>query len=357
MAGCAAALAQTTNAAVQWIWGDYTQTPETNRVIYITPLSAPWLPAGGQITSGDRLRYTNDSSGSLIVSNVITPGSYEVDFIGKYVTTIITNTFPLTNGFINGKWFISVPTNSPASGVAYSQAQSDARFVHLAGDTMFGALIDPLGFYGSSVTATQTLSIGTASFSMQPSNTTVDVTSGYDLSASRFIGDGNPGGDFVGSGAALSNVMAANIPAWTVNLPLVYAERSSGGGATGAAPVSGALITIVSNSHITLYNPVPWAMGWSKIVSRLTFESNVNNTFYLFVYAWSAGTSGSQQEGALSGQWVSVPANGIQSAWATNYFLNDNTPREVQIDVFGNNGYGNLTNYLWLDSWTVLGKD
>jgi hypothetical protein len=101
------------------------------RRIYITPINAPFVYTN--IISGDRRSFTNDSSGTLTVSNVVTPGSYEVDFVGTYVTLSFTNTFPATNigSILDGKDWISAPTNTPSGAVAYSMASADARFALL----------------------------------------------------------------------------------------------------------------------------------------------------------------------------------------------------------------------------------
>lgn len=126
------ASAQTTNLTVQWYFSDFTSTPQTLRKVYVTPLFAPWLGTNF-IVMGDRRTFTNDGSGSLIISNLLVPESYEVDFVGPDRVTTITNTFPLTNGFVNAAQengrFISVGTNLPGGLVAYSETASDARYL------------------------------------------------------------------------------------------------------------------------------------------------------------------------------------------------------------------------------------
>jgi len=117
---------------VQYNFADFTSTPQTLKRIYITPVSSP-LVESTNIISGDRRTFTNDSSGVLIVTNVVTPASYEIDFVGSYMTLTFTNTFPSTNDgvLLNAKDWISAGTNLPSGSVAYSMASADARFAPL----------------------------------------------------------------------------------------------------------------------------------------------------------------------------------------------------------------------------------
>jgi len=142
---CFGALAASVPVNVRYDFSDFTLNAQGVRRINITPINAPMVYTN--IISGDRLSFTNNSSGALIVTNLVAPGSYEVDFVGRFQTLSFTNTFPETNAGVtlNAKDFISAPTNTPTGAVAYSMASADARFAPISGGpqvwTNDGALI------------------------------------------------------------------------------------------------------------------------------------------------------------------------------------------------------------------------
>lgn len=116
--------------AVEFHFADFTQDPQTNRLVYITPL---WFinVAGTNILTPDRRRYTNDSTASLTVSNFSSTFSagYRVEFMGKFVQMTYTNVFPTNlTGLVNSKDYVSAAIPINASTVAYSMAAADALF-------------------------------------------------------------------------------------------------------------------------------------------------------------------------------------------------------------------------------------
>lgn len=114
-------------ADVLWESETFTGTPLSNRLVYITPI-ANYSVSGSRIISGDRQRYTNDATGSLIVSNVAVARRYRVEFIGPYITTIITNSFPAeVTGYVNAADFVDGQVND-GRFTAYSKATADLRF-------------------------------------------------------------------------------------------------------------------------------------------------------------------------------------------------------------------------------------
>ena len=124
------AFAQAGTFDCQWIYSDFTTALQTNSKIYITPIAAYGVN-GSTIITGDRLTRTNDGSGSLIVSNVVNGRSYRVEFVGRYLTTTITNSFDTNvTGFVNGSSsiYLTVPVRDTTT-ISYSQAASDLRFV------------------------------------------------------------------------------------------------------------------------------------------------------------------------------------------------------------------------------------
>mgnify|MGYP007051389330 CR=1 FL=1 len=73
---------------VQWYFSDFTATPQTVRRVYITPLSTP-TTSGNYIVVGDRRTFTNDASGSLIVSNLVV-GSTLKEFFRLLLGEVVT---------------------------------------------------------------------------------------------------------------------------------------------------------------------------------------------------------------------------------------------------------------------------
>jgi hypothetical protein len=126
-------------ADVQWLTGDLTGTPLTNRLTYITPISPYGVGGSSRFITGDRLKYTNDATGSLIVSNISVGRSYRVEFVGPYVTTTITNSFSTNvTGFVNAADYVAAPVRD-AAVVTYSQTAADSRFHAKSGDTSTNA--------------------------------------------------------------------------------------------------------------------------------------------------------------------------------------------------------------------------
>lgn len=122
------ATAQTNVFAAQWKFADFTQSPQGIRSVYITPQAGTPAVWGSNTITFDRKAYRADSSGSLVVSNMI-PGVYLVEFQGFYKTTTYTNYFD-TNcvGLVNASGYLAVSTNLPGNVYAYSTGAADAKF-------------------------------------------------------------------------------------------------------------------------------------------------------------------------------------------------------------------------------------
>lgn len=125
-------------ADVRWTYSDFTTTAQTVKKVYITPI-AGYGTNGNTIITGDRRAFTNDSAGSLIVSNVIVGRSYRVEFKGAYTDTVITNSFDSTvTGFVEAVNYIGAPL-SDGGLTSYSKTAADARFHNVSGDTSTNA--------------------------------------------------------------------------------------------------------------------------------------------------------------------------------------------------------------------------
>lgn len=122
-------------AAVNFSFGDFTARPSLVRTFVLYPTAVSATNAAGQIVTVDRFSTNTGLSGSLTVSNLLAGGyRSEISAPGFTTTTNFFN-FPATNGLLNAKDWLALPTNqvAAASAVAYSQAQSDGRFVQSTG--------------------------------------------------------------------------------------------------------------------------------------------------------------------------------------------------------------------------------
>jgi len=125
-------------ADVRWTYSDFTTTAQTVKKVYITPI-ASYGTNGNTIITGDRRVFTNDSAGSLIVSNLIVGRSYRVEFKGAYTDTVITNSFDSTvTGFVEAVNYIAAPLSDDGL-TSYSKTAADARFHNVSGDTSTNA--------------------------------------------------------------------------------------------------------------------------------------------------------------------------------------------------------------------------
>jgi len=125
-------------ADVRWTFVDFTSSPQSVKKVYITPIAA-YGTNSTNIVTGDRRTYTNNSSGSLIVSNVIVGRSYRVELQGPFTETVITNSFDSSvSGFVEAVSYISAPLSDGGLS-SYSKTAADARFHNVSGDTSTNA--------------------------------------------------------------------------------------------------------------------------------------------------------------------------------------------------------------------------
>jgi hypothetical protein len=138
--------------AAQWYFQNFTQNPQAIRQVYLTPLWNVAINGATNINVGQRQSKQTDSSGSLIVSNMIY-GSYLVEFVGQNRTNGFTNCFDVsiaTNSLVNAANYICVGTNSTdTSGFAYTKSQSNGRFMTNASPTSAGYVLTALDGIGN----------------------------------------------------------------------------------------------------------------------------------------------------------------------------------------------------------------
>lgn len=100
---------------------------QTNRPMFLYPTGGPFTNGAGVIITRDRVQGTTDGSGNLTISNVY-GWTYRGELQGSFGNTTNYYNFPVTNGLIAAASYAGSPTN--ANGIiAYSQAQSDARYL------------------------------------------------------------------------------------------------------------------------------------------------------------------------------------------------------------------------------------
>jgi hypothetical protein len=196
--------------ACQWNSSDFAGVPLSNKFVFITPI-APYGVDGSTIINRDRRRYTNDSTGSLIVSNMFNGRSYRVEFTGRFEDMIITNSFDSTvTGLVNGAdpaYLPALPIRD-ALTIAYSQAAADARFHNVSGDTSTNAIFRgtfkiPAGAaVGYVLTATN--ADGSAAWSAAGGDGTFDYASLTNKPAPILLLATN-------NGSSLTNLTAANL--------------------------------------------------------------------------------------------------------------------------------------------------
>lgn len=108
-----------------WTFSFFNLESNGVRRVEITPV--PWGVSGGSIITGDRLRYTNLSNGSLTVSNMATNMAYRVEFQGPFSTLSITNYFGSVTGAVNAADYLTA-TNLSGALAGYTIAQANSKF-------------------------------------------------------------------------------------------------------------------------------------------------------------------------------------------------------------------------------------
>jgi len=118
-------------------YGDFTSTPQQLRKIrlYPIPYGVPATNGQGRIITRDWQSLSVDTNASMIVSNVLI-GSYRGEFAGTNSTTTNFFFFPATNALVDASDCIRAPLGVPGAGVAYSQVESDARYLPIGSNVV-----------------------------------------------------------------------------------------------------------------------------------------------------------------------------------------------------------------------------
>lgn len=118
---------------VQYNFQKYDFTPAGMKDIRWTPLAQVGLGSTNFFTK-DWFSAKTTANGSYTKSNLLTGVLYRVELVGTTDTTTFTNYFGTNvSGLVNGfdpQYLSGFPTNLPGNLYAYSQAASDALYVH-----------------------------------------------------------------------------------------------------------------------------------------------------------------------------------------------------------------------------------
>lgn len=127
---CLSASAATTmiTNGVSFRFIDFMNQPQAVRSITLYPIEASFTNGAGAIVSKDRLVKTTGTNGNVTLSNMYS-GSYRLELQGPSTVTTNWFLFPETNGPLNASDWITNSGVQVAFGSAYSQAQSDARYM------------------------------------------------------------------------------------------------------------------------------------------------------------------------------------------------------------------------------------
>ncbi|HEV2350840.1 MAG TPA: hypothetical protein VG028_13445 [Terriglobia bacterium] len=118
--------------AVEFFYSDFRSSPSAIRQFKLYPTQVSYTNGAGDIVTVDRYVTNTGLAGSFIISNVLA-GGYRGEIAGGWSPTTNYFNFPATNAgaLLNAKDWLTVLTNQVPAGsaVAYSQAQSDGRYL------------------------------------------------------------------------------------------------------------------------------------------------------------------------------------------------------------------------------------
>jgi len=107
---------------------DFTTTPQQVRALSLFPTGAPFTNGAGAIITRDWQTRSTGTNGSVTIPTVY-GGDYRSELVGSKTTTTNWYRFPVTNGTLNASDWITVPTNSPSGGRAWTTTEADGRYV------------------------------------------------------------------------------------------------------------------------------------------------------------------------------------------------------------------------------------
>lgn len=296
-----ASLSLASAAEVEWRFADFTANPLTVRRVMITPI-APVGVSEGRIITGDRQTYTNNGTGSLIVSNLVVGRSYRVEFIGPFANTVFTNAFDANvTGFVNAANFLAAPIQDGAV-VAYSQVQANARFHRRSGDTstnasFYGEFRLPAGAASGYVWTATNAATGAGAWLPPVGDDGISAATATDISqaAALVVSNGLSARILATNAALLSNISS------TSNSLYAAIGEGGGGGLDGAA-----LSAALRSGTNTFHGRITTAGDDPLVVS--------NRTGYVMFQT----TNGSNQyiggdSIVIRGKWLNLPGGGSVS--------------------------------------------
>jgi hypothetical protein len=259
---------------------------------------------GSNIIVGDRLK-SGITTGYALFTGVVS-GYYRLDFIGPYRTTSVP-IYVNQTGSLNAKDLITASTGASASQTAYTQAQSDSRFVHITGSEVIsgdkrlywngGALqLGPLAGFGGGTTG-----IG---LYYAPTDELIFRTNAEALSIPNklIIENAQPGLVFIGAGDSsltqgdLSTVHIARLTGVTGAVQTQLTDKVSKGGNETISGTKTFANDVAINGNLTGAN-----IGLANLY-------NLSNSIILgagsrILLDSATGTSLDWQGRTLSGNW------------------------------------------------------
>lgn len=234
------------NNQVIFGYGDFAQTIQTNRKIFLYPLYLPSVNSAG-ITTVDRKTYLTDTNGLAMVTGML-PGLYRGEFQGIWMTTTNWLTIPTNSGVIYASNCIAPAYILAGSTVpAYSMIQSDARFATIG--TGGGAII---GGQANSISPgmLQSQAVDLTNLSAATAFAIVGIA---DSQVLAIIGGSNNyrgtfSGIHTGNGSQLTGLPAGG----TTNIA----------SSTNAGLMDTNLFNFTQNQNYTPDNVCRWKLGW-----------------------------------------------------------------------------------------------
>lgn len=353
---------------VTWDFQYFTGQANSNRPVDIQPIR--WGALTPTLFTQDRIKYTNNATGILTVSNMTTNVAYSVTFWGKFSTLVFTNQFPPgTTGAVYASDYLTA-TNVVGPQTAYSVAQANNKFALKTNSLFYGAepKINGTNFssiYGGGSTYTNYpgLNAGTVSnavagigtnagpFIAAATNSSLAAMRASDLITSNAVLAEAHNSDTVSSNGVIATIQNLNyIPQSTflaTNLNVINQIRDTSNVLAAAAtpPTNDLRAGLYSFYGDSLTGNSGAGVGGTA------FPSQFSNTLSLTIT--NAGVGGTGWSEIYSNQWLIDSNNwatGFKVFWGGN---NDGITGSNNIYLYTRTVISNLTaagnsNYLFL---------
>jgi hypothetical protein len=343
-----------TPATVYLPWELATTAPLASNITYLYPTNVGVDSVTGAVTTTDRLKYTNDATGTAHFTNLL-PGTYTAVVQGPWKVTPVQFSLTNTSGTYNALNLSSVATNA-GPAFAWSSVASDARYQFASSNLTLWAMLStnvlqylPTNGLGSAAysnaSAFQPATPNGSNWSQLGTNILLSLpyqgTNGVItniLAGAGLAGSTNgqtmtvttngqtPAANLTGSHTAPDSVLSTNVPLLNANNNFgggITASSFTGNGngltnlnaakLTGAAPTN--LNVVVTNAGLSqqIYQTPNFYNGLTNM-DVVTYDPSLS------VFASSATVSGTNGQGVVT--LTSGSIAGIQRGWSI-IFPND----------------------------------